>query len=306
MLKAIQTPGKFWYYTLMAISIKILHVFTSDYFAGLELVRPLLIWLALLPETKAIREKAWKAFKIWLPYLILTGTFTLWRLFIYKTPIATHNNASLFNLLLDNPWTTIKYAIIHGIPDLIAILFSSWAGIFSPKYFELSGPVNIATFGLMLVGFIFAFFFISNLNEKVAGVDSYWTRQALILGSFSIILSMLPSYAASYFITTENPPWNSRFGMAATFGAALVIAALLHILVASARQRATIVAVLFGLSLAWHINIANTFRLSWEKQIRFYEQLTWRAPTIAPNTAILTEQEILPIMGDYPTAFAVN
>jgi hypothetical protein len=34
--------------------------------------------------------------------------------------------------------------------------------------------------------------------------------------------------------------------------------------------------------------------------------LAERAPTLLPNTAIIAEQEILPYMGDYPTAYGIN
>lgn len=306
MLKAIRAPGKFRLYTSLAVGIKILHLFTSEYFSGLELARPLLIWLAILPAQNTRRETAWQTIKIWLPYLIPAMAFILWRLFVYQPPIASHNDAPLVSSLLADPLGTIQFALVHTLPDLVYILFTSWANLFSPSYFELSSPSSVASFALMIGGAAAAFAFLSRLKPDEAEPNSRWTRQALGLGLLSILLGMLPAYAADYFITTENWPWNTRFGMAAAFGAALATVALIEMLVSSPRHRNLALAALFGLSLASHVDMGNIFRRGWDKQARFYEQLAWRAPALASNTAILSQQEILPIMGDYQTAFAVN
>jgi hypothetical protein len=65
-------------------------------------------------------------------------------------------------------------------------------------------------------------------------------------------------------------------------------------------------AVLVGLLIGYHNRVAFDFKNAWEKQVNLYQQLTWRAPYIEPGTAIITDQEILGYMGDYPTSFALN
>jgi hypothetical protein len=65
-------------------------------------------------------------------------------------------------------------------------------------------------------------------------------------------------------------------------------------------------AILIGLLIGWHNRVAFDFKAAWEKQVNLYQQLTWRAPFIEPGTAIITDQEILGYMGDYPTSFALN
>lgn len=305
-LKAIQAPEKFWRYTLLAVAIKILQLFASEYVSGLELARPFLIGIALLLAQPTRREIAHKVIKIWLPYLLPTMAFMLWRGFLYRPPIASHNDASLVPSLLADPLGTVPSTLVHIPPDLIYLLFASWGDLFSPNYFDLSSSSRIALFALMIGGGAAAFAFLSNLKPDETEPPPRWTPQALGLGLISILLGMLPAYAAGYFITAENWPWNTRFGMAPAFGAALITVALLELFISSPRRRNIALAALFGLSLAWHVDMGNIFRRGWEKQARFYEQLIWRAPALAPNTAILSQQEILPIMGDYPTAFAIN
>jgi hypothetical protein len=63
---------------------------------------------------------------------------------------------------------------------------------------------------------------------------------------------------------------------------------------------------LIAASIGWHALNSNEYRRSWIEQTDFYWQLYWRAPYIAPGTAILSAGEILPRMGEYPTSFALS
>jgi hypothetical protein len=54
-----------------------------------------------------------------------------------------------------------------------------------------------------------------------------------------------------------------------------------------------------------HLNNEKSFSYSWEKQIRLYQELTWRAPELPPGTAIVTDEEILGYMGQYATSFGI-
>jgi hypothetical protein len=48
--------------------------------------------------------------------------------------------------------------------------------------------------------------------------------------------------------------------------------------------------------LVWQLQAANQFRLMWVNQVDFFRQLTWRAPTLERDTAILLDSEVLPLM----------
>ncbi len=65
-------------------------------------------------------------------------------------------------------------------------------------------------------------------------------------------------------------------------------------------------ALIVGLAIGWQARSINIFRHAWEAETDFYRQLTLRVPSIAPNTAFISDNEFLGLMGDYPTAFALN
>ena len=67
-------------------------------------------------------------------------------------------------------------------------------------------------------------------------------------------------------------------------------------------------AVALGVALAigLHLNNAHWYEYSWQKQTSFYQQLVQRVPDLEPGTAIISAGEIFPVMGEYPTSYAIN
>ncbi|SRR5581483_11094256 len=307
-IKAVKSPERFWPYATLAFGLKCIHIFTSEYFAGLELIRPILIYLSL-KQTRQEKFKtlAWNTIKLWIPYLIITGLFTIWRTFFYLSPFAKQNAPVLITALLKDPAQTLQYLFFSSIPDLILILTSPWANIFTPTLYDFSEHTKLIFFIVSISSTALSGFFLN--RKSVSSIEEekgFFYRDGIILGLLSLTLAMLPVYAANYFIYTENPPWGSRFGIPAMFGATLLATIILYKLITSRYSRNIVVATLFGLSVGWHLNTANSFRLVWKKEVAFFNQLVWRAPSIKPGTAIITEQEVLAYMGDYPMGFAIN
>jgi hypothetical protein len=120
-----------------------------------------------------------------------------------------------------------------------------------------------------------------------------------------LVLGLFPLWLIGQDVAShKNQFAATRFGIGATLGGALVVAALVESLVA-ARRKSLVAAVLISLAVGMHLRNAQLFAYSWEKQVRFYQQFLWRAPRIQPGTAIVSDQEFLPIMGQYATAFGL-
>ena len=54
-----------------------------------------------------------------------------------------------------------------------------------------------------------------------------------------------------------------------------------------------------------HLTHAKDFSYSWEKQERLARELLWRAPSLEPGTAIVTDEEILGYMGSYSVSYSL-
>ncbi|MEI2678939.1 MAG: hypothetical protein V9G29_14380 [Burkholderiaceae bacterium] len=96
------------------------------------------------------------------------------------------------------------------------------------------------------------------------------------------------------------------FGIPATFGAAMLTFLAADYFIKEKNKKNIFLAGLLALAVNFHLDNTKEFQYSWEKQERFAQQLIWRAPTITPGTAILTDQEVMGIMGEYAVSFSIN
>jgi hypothetical protein len=303
MLQA--TKRRFWQYSLLALFFQTIHLFTLEFYAGIDLLRPVFLWLVLAPMQETGRDKLKSVLRQWIPYLVVFTLFFIWRGFFYQAAAEGRNTFMLLTAFLSEPFITILTTIKNSIPDLALILISSWYKILEPANLDFSRSANRFIFLLSIISFgLFIFFFSKQKFQE--GKDNQSAKHFLIVGVIALLLSLLPVYAAGYVIHTKNEPWNSRFSLGSLLGAALIIAGLIDYVIKVPKTRWIFLSTIFGLLIGWHLHYTNDFRWAWDKQVDFYRQLYLRAPAIKPNTAILSEEELFSYMGDYPTAYGVN
>lgn len=314
-LEAIARPEKFGLFTALAVLVNIAHMFTSEYTWFVEVMRPVFIWF-MLPGKLPAAERLRKTLQIWAPYFLIFLGMVLWRAFFYQ---AGRKEIAFQSGLVTNPLGLVDVVFRYAIPDSAQILFTSWYQLLQPKYLDLGNRFNLFVLALILASAAGAFFFLSKLGppaDAEAQQDGQWPRQALILGLSGLVFGLLPAYAAGYSIYLSAPPGNARFALGALPGAALILTALLEMVVSSPRVKMALIAVLAGLLIGWHVRYTNEFRDLWTYQVSFYRQLTWRAPGLAPDTALVATEKFFPdieypsailaVSGDYPTAMAIN
>ncbi len=308
MLQSLEK--QYWLYTFLAVLAQFLHLFTLEFYAGIDLLRPLLIWIALGSSAQyTIKEKLKTSLRLWLPYSMVFIIYFIWRGFLYHAAAAGRNEPVGLTALLHDPFATIISTALMALPDLALVLVSSWNKVLDPSALELAVSVNRYAVLIGLAGGCGLFWFFSRQNSwavEEALEAGYPARQMLTVGSIALLLGLLPVYAAGYEIHTKLPPWNSRFSLGMLFGAALFITALIDLVVKVPRTRWILISILAGLLVGWHVRYANDFRWAWDKQVNFYRQLYLRAPSIQPGTAILSEDEFLMFMGTYPISFGIN
>lgn len=306
---AIKQPKRFWVFITLAIIFKMIQTFTREFSWGLELARPFLIFFALpVIGDGNIKKRLITTFKIFLPFLIITGLVFTWRGLIYTSPVLSRSEPKLFNNILADPVGGIKYLVLNTIPDLVQILFSTWFQILDPKFFSFADGFNLKILGLVIFSATALFLFLSKLQGPAGygGSKHNWLWQPFVFGSAALIFGLIPAYAVGYFVHLKLSPWNGRFAIGSMPGIALLFAIFLEFIFDSPRKRIITTAIILSLGLGWQIRNTNEFRSAWSAEINFYRQLIIRAPHLAPHTAFLAELEFLGLMGDYPTSFALN
>ena len=310
---AIQSTERQWAFMSIAIALAVGHMFTKEYAWFVELMRPVLIWLAL-PTRDAIRKKTFQVTKTWLPFFAIFLSYLIWRVFFY-TPLRVFFRIQ--NDIFTHPVQTLLGWIANWFPDAAMVLFTAWYKTFNPEYVYLIRPFNIIA--LILIVFIVVFFgvYIRKLDTPSQGDDTKWVTQATFLGLPSLLFGVLPFYIASYSIHLTETPLYSRFTIGMLPGVALITAAILEAVISRQTLRIWITVVVLGLSVGWHVRYANDYRKVSAYQADFLQQLTWRVPAMEKNTALFVWEASMPALkdqdwgigilyGDFAWSMAIN
>jgi hypothetical protein len=300
MMRAVQKPEKYLWFSIPAIICTCAHLFTIEYFVGLELLRPFILWFLISSRGKlSFAKTVQKVFMTWLPYLLILAFFVMWRSFVLAN-IAGQNDP--LGAMLD---IQVILAVARNIlADWVLMFISSWFNLIDPKLFVI-GPVrNLYLFAIILIG-AGCFYFLLNPASHNDG-EGNSLRGVFLAGILIFASGMVSAYSIGYIVHLKTAPWNSRFVLPAMAGLALMSSVLIEAIITSPKIRHIFFAILVGLLIGWHNQNTLNFKSAWEKQTRLYEQLIWRAPLIKPGTPIIANEEILGYMGDYPTGFALN
>ncbi|MBI5294836.1 MAG: hypothetical protein HY869_05125 [Chloroflexi bacterium] len=301
MILAVRDIQRLWPLLILSVALDGLQLFTIEYFNGIELLRPIILWMALSAPQADSRSRFKSVTCTWLPYLSVLAAFVFWRGFVFQSPAADNNAPTVLRDLVSAPLPTLIYLVTAGLKDTLLIQIGAWSETLTPALVDFS-PAGLAILFASALGFVGFYFYFKQLDlEEAAPV-----QQMLLLGALGLILGPIPAWVTRQPLYDTNPLWNSRLGMAAMFGAGLVIVALVEWLARTKHQRVIVYSLLLALSIGHLLRSENNYRHAWEAQVDFINQLAWRAPSIQAGTAFVSEGELLSYMGDYPTAFAVN
>jgi hypothetical protein len=311
MVQSVRKPHRFWPFTVLSVVTNISHLVLLEYFVGVELIRPIIIWLLVSEEERPINKRIQKSVKLWLPYFLVLIAFVIYRIYFIPRPEPgfERNDPTVIFDLLKSPVTTTIQLIKAALQDTTAILYSVWHNVINPGIFEITQPANIIAISIAILTGCALVIYLNNLrfeNGDSSEPDKNWYRSALLVGILLTVLGPVPAWVTDQHITTDNPLWSDRYGLPSMVGASLVVVAIMEALISNKKYRMIILCILIGFSINWHILNTNDYRWSWIKQSRFYSQLYWRAPYIEPNTAFLSDGEVLNHMTEVSTSFALS
>jgi len=305
MLRSIQQPRHLIVFTVISLLLTAFHLLMVEYFVGLELLRPVFLYLTL--GSHPLRERLLRTFRKWIPYLLVLIAYVIFRLSFSQLFGYDRNIPEVALGLFTQPLPTIGYLFQSGLQDFVQILFAAWYETLQPSLFTFAQIASGMIWLFAAASFAMCWFYLSHLHVSEADADRESdAKQMVLLGLFAVLCGLLPGWAVGKTVFTSNPLWNDRFAMASMWGAAMVWVGFLKLLIHIQSRRIIVFSLLVALAVGANLRTALAFKQSWEKQTRFYWQLFWRAPSIEPSTAMISDSEFLFYMGVYPTSFALN
>ncbi len=285
MVLAVQKPRLLVPLTVLALAASGLQLFTIEYFVGLELSRPLLLWF-LFRDIPRVKDRLKKVLIYELPYALLLGAFLTWRFFFMATPGFDRNRPELLTNLLHQPLQTITTFSASAIRDLVEGLAGAWYKTYNPATITPAPIANLLSWGVAAAAFaITVLFFFWQAKGETAPDASETKTGAWLLASFVMLIAgFLPAWViGEHLVSSGN--YADRFGLAAMFGASLFLSGLASMLLKQ-NHKIIMLCLLIALGTGYQFRLANEYRWRWENQSRLAWQLSWRMPGLLPGTSV--------------------
>jgi hypothetical protein len=297
MIWAYRKPAWFWPLTIFSLTISALSMFTLEYFVGLELLRPALLWLALEDESGNLRKRAHHVFMRWLPYLAVLMLFVIWRI-LNKTPRA---DVVIFNQLGTNTLATLLQLGKTIIKDMIeASLIAWWRTIDFANLLVYRKTIILMYAAIVLGSFAATVFFLFKFHpieesstplepsETSKPSAAQWGKKALLLGLYALFIAGWPIWVTNLYLELRFP-WD-RFTLAMMPGVALLWSGLVALLFRNRWYGAVVVGILVGLAAGNHFQNGLLYMREWTTEKDFFRQLIWRVPGIKPGTTVIVPE----------------
>lgn len=284
MVSAVKTHKRFLLYTAFSLALSLITMFTTEYYYGLEFIRPVILWIILRDREKIVFKDFIMALKAWLPYLIPLIAVFIWRFIVSQS---VNYQITIFEEV-SSPTSQNLLQLLWGY---LLDLFSSGIGAWFIS-FELPDPAlfglrsRLYFWGLVLISTVGVLIYLIFSQEESR--DARWNLDALLLAGAALITGPIP-----FWVTGLDPKLTfpaDRLNLPMIMGASILLAALIDWLFKRDGVKVFIFALLIGMAAGFHNQNAINYRRDWQYQIAFFQQLTTRIPAIEPGTAVITNE----------------
>jgi hypothetical protein len=306
-VQAWRRPARFRLWTVVALAAMALQLSVTEYFAALELLRPVVLLVLASELALSPGKRIAAALRRYAPYLALLLAYAVWRFFLMELPNEDPYQTEMLALLFSQPAAALGRLFIWVLQDGLHVMVGVWTEAI--RFDQVAGmtPFKIASvlLSLGLAGGLALYLSRLGYPQSEAEMPQRrWLRQALVLGVLGLLLGLTPAWLTGREVLGDFHA--NRYSLPALFGASLLLAAAVEWFGSGRLQKGLMIGALAGIAVFVQLSAANEARWAWEQQKDVYWQFYWRAPSIEPYTALVTEYEIFENQGLFSTSAAYN
>lgn len=277
--------------TLAALLTDLLSLLSLEYFFGLELLRPVLLWLAADGPHPTAAHRLRAIGLRWLPYLLLDAGFLAWRL-THDTP---RGQVRIFADLAAAPLQTLLTLARTVSSDVYQAGLVAWGQVFAALPLATAKPsIALPYLGVLLAAATLTALWFGWLRRAAACPTASIAKAWIGLGLFALLAGGWPFWTTGLRIELAFP-WD-RFTLPMMVGASLLLGGALLLLQAGLERLAhrrlpgwALLALIVGLAAGTQVRTALAYREDWLAQRRALWQLAWRAPGLQPGALLITD-----------------
>lgn len=270
---------RFWGWTAAGVISGLVSIFTMEYFAGLELIRPVLLWVVLARSISNRGERLKRTGLLWLPYFLTAVGFGIWRGLIFKFPTY---QPSLLNNLIDDPRSGLVVLIKRVVQDLKIVNMDAWRqGLALPG----DRTLWLVFAALVLASFAIFWWLLQRSQPAEERVD----RSPLTLAAFGLVamgVGAVPFWIPLVRLELSFP-WD-RSTLAFLFGSSLFMAGVIEL---ALHRRVQLLAVAGLAALAVGVQMRSAIEYRWEARAMnaYFWQMAWRMPDLETGTILVSD-----------------
>jgi hypothetical protein len=286
MVRALNERKYFWLKYLLSILLMAYCVPASEFYFGIELVRVVILWIVISRNESAFGRRTLETLKYWAAYLLVFVLFAIWRAFFF---VSVNHEVSIMDQLKAAPVSVLIESMRKVYQAGIDALINAWGNAFNIQNYPAKGVVGVLILLVSASVLVALFFWVKNTTLKLNSdekVTDNWTKEAFWVGLISIILAVLPFWAAGLQIDYLYP--YDRFMLAYLMGSCLLLVVLLEFLGKDPKRSMLVLVALVSVAVAYQIANANTYKNLWTQQKNLYWQLNWRIPYLKSGSTLLS------------------
>ena len=307
MVQAERRKRFFWHFSLLALLFALTQLMITEYFLGVELVRLPILWVLMGEGGPSAWKRVFATLRRWLPYAAIFGAYAVWRLFFIKLTGSDPYKATLLFSLFSHPVPALAELVRTAVVDTFFVLPGSWARVLD---LGIQPAIPVSTFLTWAAGLAAALLSAAYLYKMRDSEESdrsstlKWALQVLLIGLVGVLGGCLQAWLTGRRVIDDLHA--NRYAMPAMLGASMICVAAIERLGRAHLQKIILFSFLLGMAVSFQQRTLLDYSSIWKDQLDFFWQLSWRAPSIAPGTAILTEFDLFPNQGLFSTSAALN
>jgi hypothetical protein len=300
-LLSMQTVRLRWLMLIGGVILSALHLFSVEYYFGLELLRPVLMWVAAGETTRAVWPRLWRTLRAYIPFGLVLIAYVLWRVFGFQSEVYGVE-------LLGQSAVTFSSLVSNAAHSIWTASVAAWSNLFHVSLLsEMDTRLVFRCTVILLAALLGIDFFLARLHPATQTPTPESGKKPFLewfaVGVLAILLAGIPFVVANLEVKLTFP--FDRFTQPFALGTALILAAGLELL-PKLSWRALGTGVLAAFAIGVQIQNAFAFREDWRAQETYFWELIWRAPALRAGTVIVSEDSPFRFTDDDALTFAIN
>ena len=312
MVRAVNAGKNRFVLISSSVLFAAVQVLLIEYFTGLELIRPLILFIAFRRTGKKTSQALRSALTMYIPYALVFAGFLYFKFEILPsiqlTETAPKHQIALWDGLKQNPIETVFHYAQIALQDVLHAILFAWTLPISIQDINLQSKSYLFSW---MVGGLLAFFsalFVKGWQKNTTQ-EKDETASPLFVILFCVF-TMLAGGLPAWIINRQaiQGIWSDRFLFGQIFGAVPLVVLVFVWLTGRERRnvQSIALAILLTGAISFQMRVANKYALTWNLERNYFWQLKWRAPSLKEGTFILSPYTPFDRNSHYQIAFAVN